>query len=223
MLKKSFAMPAAWVLALVMLLGLTACGGNRTFDAADLLQANLDIIYRGEYTDEVLTSCGISAEEADRMYQNSLNTEVAFFCKYFDIDQELLTDETRGKIHNMYASIYSGVQYTVGTATEVTDGWTVALSVRPRLIMQDFLAADADEIMSAWQQRMDSGEFDLLTDNEREEVWAGGIIDAVSARVDSLDFGPAQELAVRITQDDDGYLAISDEDMEQIDRLMIEY
>lgn len=219
MLKKFVTMLSA----LLVLLGLVACSGGQQFGAADLLQANMDILYRGSYTTETLANCGITADEADQMYQNSITTEVSYFCKYFDINQELLSEETQTRLHDMYAKIYSGVQYTVGAQTEAADGYTVALSVRPRLLMQDFLAEDADAIMADWQQRMDAGEFDLLSDSEREEAWAKGIIDAVGTRADSLDYGPAQELTVHITLDADGYFAISDDDMAAIDSLLIAY
>lgn len=211
--------------ALLVLLGLAACSGGQQFGAADLLQANMDILYRGSYTTETLTNCGITAEEADAMYQNSLQTEAGYFCKYFDIDEELLTEETRTRITRMYAKIYGKVQYTVGEATQTADGYTVELSVRPLLIMQDFLAEDADTIMADWQQRMDAGEFDLLSDTEREEAWADGIINAIAARAESnsADYNAQTLTAVHITRDADGYFAISDDDMATIDSLLIAY
>lgn len=211
--------------ALLMLLGLAACSGNQPFGAADLLQTNLDIIYRGSHTAETLSQCGITAEEADAMYQNSLKTEISYFCKYFDIDEALLSEETQNRMYDMYTKIYGKVQYTVGEATQTADGYIVELSIRPLLIMQDFLAEDADTIMNNWQQRMDAGNFDLMTDTEREEAWADGIISAVAARAESSNAGyDAQTLsAIHITQDADGYFAISDEDMATIDRLLIAY
>lgn len=226
MLKKSLLLIAALVVAL----GLCACssntpGNNHSFSAADLLQTNMDILYRGSYTADTLDDCGITTDDADAMYRNSINTEVDFFCKYFDIDRTLLSDETQARLYDMYTQIYGKAHYTVGNATETADGYTVALSVRPLLLIQDFLTEDADTIMGDWQQKMDAGELDLLTDNEREEAWADGIINAVAARAESnsADYAAPQELTIRITPDADGYLAINDDDMEAIDRLLIEY
>ncbi len=222
MLKKTVALLSA----LLMLLGLAACGGNKPFGAADLLQTNLDIIYRGSYTAEALAQCGITAEEADEMYQNSIKTEVSYFCKYFDINEELISEETKSRMYDMYTKIYGKVQYTVGQATETADGYTVELTTSSLLIMQEFLDEDADAIMSDWQQRMDAGEFDLMTDAEREEAWADGIVSAVAARAESssTDYtGEQTRTTVHITQDADGYFAISDEDMTTIDRLLIAY
>lgn len=224
MLKKSVYLIAALLIAL----GLCACGntgGHDSFDAADLLQTNLDILYRGSYTAEALANCGISADEADAMYENSINTEVDFFCKYFDIDRSLLSKETQERLYDMYTKIYAKAMYTVGDATETADGYTVELMLRSLLIMQDFLTEDADAIMNDWQQRMDAGELDLLTDTEREEAWADGIINAIAARAESssADYTAAETIIVHITQDTDGYLTISDDDMEAIDRQLIAY
>lgn len=221
MLKKSLALLSA----MLVLLGLGACSGNNPFSAAGLLQANLDIIYRGTYTTETLTSCGITAEAADRMYDNSIQTEAGYFCKYFDIDRDLLSEETQSRMHDMYKNIYGKVQYTVGATTETADGYQVQLSIQPLLIIQDFLNEEADTVMDDWQQRMDKGDLDSLSDNEREEAWADGIINAVATRAEgsSADYDTPVEITVNITQDSEGYLSISDEDMEEIDRLLIKY
>lgn len=229
MLKNPLKKSVALVAALLIALGLCACsnhsGSDQPFGAADLLQTNLDILYRGSYTAESLANCGITADEADAMYENSINTEVDFFCKYFDIDRTLLSEETQARMYDMYTQIYGKAQYTVGNATATAEGYTVELTLRSLLIMQDFLTEDADAIMDTWQQKMDDGELDLLTDTEREEAWADGIINAVAARAESssADYTAAQTLTVHITQDIDGYLAINDDDMEAIDRLLIEY
>lgn len=223
MLKKS----ASLLLALLLLLGLCACGGGQAaeFSAADLLQANLDIIYRHSYHADTLQSCGISAEEADRMYDNALDTEVSYFCKYFDIDRDLLSEETLIRMHDIYRQIYAKVQYTVGEEQTTESGYEVALTIRPLLLFSDFLNEDADAVLNDWQQRMDSGELDTLTDTEREEAWADGIINAIAARADSsnADYAAPLEITVNITEDNSGAYAISDEDMTQVDQLLIEY
>lgn len=221
MLKKT----ALLLSSLVLMLGICGCGGNHSFNAADLLQANLDIIYRDSYTSETLANCGITADDAETMYDNAINTEAAYFCKYFDIDRDLLSEETQRRIYDMYTKIYNKVQYTVGSESVADNGYQVTLTVRPLLILQDFLNEDADTVMNDWQQRMDSGELDTLTDTEREEAWADGIINAVADRANatSADYAAPTKIAVNITADSEGYLSISDEDMAEIDRLLIEY
>lgn len=225
MLKKTALKAITLLLLPVMLTGLCACGGNQPFEAKDLLQTNLDIIYRGSYTAEALAQCGITAEEADQMYDNSINTEVSYFCKYFDIDRDLLSEETQSRMYDMYRQIYGKVQYTIGSETATENGYTVSLSIRPLLIFSDFLNEDADAVMNDWQQRMDMGELDTLTDTEREEAWADGIINAIATRAadSSADYAAPIEVTVAITADADGYLSISDDAMAEIDRLLIEY
>ena len=69
-----------------------------SFDAAGLLQGNLDLIYLNQYTDAYLESVDLTAEEADQQYADGIEAELEYFADYFDIDLTLCSDELKEQI-----------------------------------------------------------------------------------------------------------------------------
>ena len=72
-----------------------------------------------------------------------------------------------------------------------------------------------------WQERTAAGEFE--TEEAFETAWAQGIIDLVSARVDTIDYLDPQTISVQVTQGDDGLYSIDSNDFSRIDGLIIAY
>lgn len=210
------------LLITVVLAGvLAACGVG--FDAGNLVEANLDIIYKNEYTEAELKQHNTTEEEAQEIYQDGLQQEAEYFADYFDIDLTLLSEETNQRILDMYAKIYAASNYEVGKVTTNGDIYKVDVKVYPITIMADFINEDADAIMDAWQQRMDSGELTNMTDEEFEEAWADGIISGIEARTDNITYDDSYTITVEVSKDSDGYYVISDDGIGRIDELIIAY
>ncbi len=205
---------------LLGLLTLTACGG---FDAKALVQGNLDVIYLGTYDQDYLDMVEITEEEAEASYNEGIENEATFFCDYFDVDWDALTAEGQQAILDMYKQIYQHSKYEVGEVTRNSDTYLVELTVYPIDIIKKFVDEDSDFFLDSWQHRLDTGEFDLYTDEEFEQAWASEIVTLISARLDNIGYLDPETISVQIAQDDDGYYVITDNDFQRIDELMIAY
>ena len=217
MKKKLAAVFSAALLCLV----LAGCG--KDFSAADLLQANLDLLYKGECSDIALKDLALSSAEAQQMYQDGLNNEAANFAAYFDINLDLLPADAKTRLTQLCGQICQLAEYKVGAQNKITDGYSVELIVQPLDIMQRFADEDAEAVTAAWQAKMDSGQLDKLTDAEHEAVWAEGILQAISARAAAPTYQEEQTLHIKVIKDTDGAYIIDDEDWQQVIRLLIPY
>ncbi len=205
---------------LLGLLTLSACGG---FDAKALLQGNLDVIYLGTYDADYLDSVEMTEEEAEAAYNEGIENEAAFFCDYFDVDWDALDAAGQQEILDMYKHIYQHSKYEVGEVTRNSDTYLVELTVYPMDIIQKFTEEDSDFFLDSWQHRMDTGEFDLYTEEEFEQAWSHEIVTLISARLDNIGYLDPETISVQIAQDDDGYYVITDNDFQRIDELILAY
>ena len=88
--------PAAGA-ALALCLTLTACQGETmtAFDAADYVRGVLDETYKGAWDNAFLDLVDLTDGEAQDAYEASLNEEYKRFAYQFDLNDSLLTEETR--------------------------------------------------------------------------------------------------------------------------------
>ena len=66
------------------------------------------------------------------------------------------------------------------------------------------------------------GEFDKLSDSEREELWADGIITEVEKNLDNIGYLDPVTISLQVIIEDDGY-SIVDDDLVRMDELVISY
>ncbi len=220
-MKKNMKMVALALSVCVLLGVLSGCG--MFFSATDLVQGNLDLIYRNEYTDEYLASVDLTADEADGQYEEGVQVEADYFAYYFDIYLEYCDESYRDRIEDLYHEIYAHSKYEVGEQTQNGDTYLVELTVYPIDIIWNVVEEDTDAFMEDWQARGEAGEFDEYTDQEFEEAWADGIIRLVEDRLDDIGYLEPEVISVQITPDDDGVYSISDNDFQRIDSLIIAY
>ncbi len=210
-------------LVLVLALGMTflcACGGG--LDPQLLVQGNLDTLYLDSPSQEYLDSIS-NPEEAEESYEQGLEVEAQYFASYFEIVLDSCPPDTLEQIKDLYREIYSHSKYEVGEATQSGDTYLVSVTIYPIDIMQQVMDNDADAFQADYQAKIDEGYFDDMTDEEFETWWAQAIIDMVSARLDSIGYLEPQTISVQVTQDDDGYYTISENDFQRIDALIIQY
>lgn len=203
---------------LVLVLALAGCGGG--FDAAQLLQGNLDVLYLGQYDETYLKSVNLTEEQATAYYEEGMETEMEYFAYYFDIDSSLISAETKQSIIDMYKQIYAYSKYEVGDTTKNGDTYLVQLTIYPIDIIDKF---DAEAFQTNWQQRVASGEFDSMSNAQFEEAWTQSIVAKISERLNKVGYLDAQTISVQITKDADGYYGITDNDFERIDEMIISY
>ena len=78
------------------------------------------------------------------------------------------------------------------------------------------------EICYYGRQRARKGEFDKLSDSEREELWADGIITEVEKNLDSIGYLDPVTISLQVIIENDGY-SIVDDDLVRMDELVISY
>lgn len=107
----------AVLLVVVMIAGLFAgCSSLPEFDASKYLQALLDCIYKNDTT-QLAELKVMSEEEADTVYNSTLDLTVA---NTFSGMQA--SDEMKQRYRDIYADIFSKVNYTVKTSQKQADG-----------------------------------------------------------------------------------------------------
>ncbi len=215
-IKKGLALTLSALLCLGVLAG---CGSS--FSATDLVKGNLDLIYLNQYSSEYLDSVNLTKEEADQQYEDGIAVEVEYFCNYFEVVLDSCDDTIEPQITELYHKIYEHSKYEVGEETRNGDTYLVELTVYPIDIMQKVLEEDMEAFGTQWQERTAAGEFE--TEEAFETAWAQGIIDLVSARVDTIDYLDPQTISVQVTQGDDGLYSIDSNDFSRIDELIIAY
>ena len=207
------------VLALCMTL-LCACGGG--LDPQLLVQGNLDTLYLNQPSQDYLDSIS-NPEEAETAYEQGLEVEAQYFATYFDIVLDSCPPETLEQIKDLYREIYAHSKYEVGESTKSGDTYLVSVTIYPMDIIQQVMDNDADAFSADYEAKFNEGYFDDMTEEEYETWWAQAIIDMVSARLDSIGYLEPETISVQVTQDDDGYYTISDNDFQRIDALIIQY
>ncbi len=149
---------AALVCVLCVMLG--GCGGYAETDAAALLQANLDIVYKGEWTDADLGRFAVTEAEAAAVHEDALRVEAGYFAGYFSLDvgqigdklADELTAEWASEIMELCREVYAASRYEVGTAVKAADGgYDVSLTVWPVDVFRRFVAEDGDSFRQKWQ------------------------------------------------------------------------
>ena len=215
---------ALGLMACIMLFSLAGCSSS--FDASKHVKGNLDAIYLGIFDEEYVDSIVDTLEECQASYEEGLSYEAQFFMQYSDMDETLLSDETKQEIVDLYRDIYSHSKYDVGDATESNGTYLVSVTIHPMDIIQKFLEEDNEALMTTWEERGAAGEFEEMSDAEFEEAWARLIIDAVKARLDNIGYLDPETISVQVVKEegDDGeYYIISDSDFQRIDEVMIAY
>ena len=208
------------ICGVLLLCPLLFCGCGQ-YDAAAMLKGNLDVMYLGQYTAEYLQAVDLSADKADAAYENGLLTSAKSFAHNYDIDWDLLSDETRERVVNLQRELYRHSKYTIGEAVADGENYLVKLTVQPLDVYAKFLAEDAEGLLADRQQRLDAGELAELDTQQLEENWTQSILSLMEQRLNAVGYLPAETITVRIAPDEDGYLTITDGDFARIDSLII--
>lgn len=203
------------------LAGLTACGGG--FDPAALLKGNLDVIYLGQCDDSHLKSVNLTREEAQEYYEDGILVEAEYFAAYFDCEYDSLSEATQQRIIDMYKQIYTHSKYEIGEVSKNGETYLVSLTVYPIDIMSKFVNEDYETFYAGMETRYNNGEFDAMTDEEFDEAWIVAVLDVIEPRLTNIGNLDPETISVQITKDTDGYYAITDNDMQRIDELIIKY
>lgn len=217
---------AALALALGLTLTLGACkkSGLSTFDAKAYVEGLLKETYLGEFDEGYMTLVGITEEEAQATYENSLDVESNNFYYFYDI--EYPAEEFHEKMMDLYKRIYAHAKFEVVSAAAQDDGsFSVKLSIEPINIVQlaearfeDTMQPFYDKYPADVQQAMSDAEYEAM-----DQEYAQMILDLYESVMPEIGNEEAQSLVVQIEMDAEGYYSLNDPDFGRIDELIINY
>jgi len=221
-MKNTFKRGVALCLTLVLALALTACGGG--FDAADLVQGNLDEIYTGQASDAYLKIVDTTAEEVQQTYLDGLEVEAEVFAYYFDIEN--MTDEIKAEIIDLYKDIYAQAKYTVGESSKLDDStYAVKVTVSPLDIFH-LVDEDFDDALQPFYDKYADVDLDAMSDEEYaafDKEWAEDIIALCREKLPEMGYLEDRALAIQVELDDDDYWVMSGDDFDNLDEIVIDY
>ena len=219
--------------ALLLCLGLGACGGETmtSFDAASYVSGVLDETYKGEWDNAFLDLVDLTDGEAQDVYEAALEEEYRRFAYQFDLNDSLLTEETRQSALDLLAEVSAKAQYTVQQAVALDDTrYAVEVSVRPMdLFIQvredalaDFQAQFSEQYAGVDLDELSAEERTAL-ETEYENAWASGIVELCRSRLGLVGYGDVERILVLVAPDDDGLYTMSDNDFSNLSALILPY
>ena len=178
----------ALALVCVMLVGiLGGCGAK--FDAAAYLKATLDNSYKNDSSGLVKLKLG-TAEEAAKIYEEGIDTEMDAFLQGFDVSEEL-----EQEFRSTFKDMFSKVKYTVGAAEKQKDGsYNVKVTYEKMVIfapmMEDYIAAvmnlQGDSTLAS------------LSEDQQVEKMMELMKDSMKTAMGSVTYEDPEELTIRI-------------------------
>lgn len=227
------------LLALVMVLALTACGsidvGGGTDDITLLVRGNLDAVYPGTFDPDYLELVGTDEATAESDYISGLESEAEYFCYYFGIidstfgeDFSDIPEDLQDELVDMYRNIYSKSSYECKEAVEQSDGsYTVQVLINPIDIIQTAYNMIVNDEYPEWIEFNKKYESADLSDPAVNEAYIKDktriAIDLINSLLPNLGYLDQKSISVQIQQDSEGYYSINNDDWSTIDLYMITY
>lgn len=192
---------AALLLALTMVLSLTACGGS-AFDASGYVEASMKLLTTGDSEAlEAFEGKAVveNAEDFDKEITEAMESMVGA-SETGDLPESLQT-----KFTDLVKSMMGGVNYSVGEATELTegsaDGYEVPLTIKPlQLNIQD----DLNKWIEDFQANTDSEKLMNMDLNELYEQIYEEVADLLTKAIEKKEYGEEQTFNIPVTKNKDG-------------------
>ena len=205
---------------------LASCG--LSFNAKGYVKGSIDSVYLGTCDAEYLKITDSTEADILNIYEEGLKGEADCFMSYFDIASDFVTDAMYQEIIDLYKAIYSHAKYEVGEVTSTSDGFTVKVTIYPMDIIQKIYEEDQADFMAKWEDDGKDGAYEAMTEEAFEQLWARGIIDIVSSRVNNIGYLEPQIISVQVVPDASStsskkIYVISENDSQRIYELILTY
>lgn len=197
-------------------------GDMTTGEVQQLIQGNLDTMFRGEFSKDYQELVGATEEELRQQYQAGLDIEADVFEQYFSIEYD--NEALRARIVAFYEQVYPKCDFTVGEVSRDGDGFTAQVSVRPLDIM-DLIVEDMNVAAVEFSQYYTEEMVEAMTDEEYEAydgMWAEVVMTVAEENLPDIGYLPERTTQVRVELED-GYWMLTDESIQELDLLMIQY
>lgn len=203
MKKRMMALTLVFVLAMSML---TGCGGMSEEDAKEYVQATLDAGYKADF-DAYMKVTDSSKEEVEQLYDDNIESIFASS----GISDLGVSGDLEEKYKELYKTLLSKTQYTVGEAKETDSGFEVTVKVEPFAFMEGV----EGELTEAVQTEL-FAEGSVPSEERMNQLLLEKMYELLSDRASDPQYEEAEELKVRVEEKDNVY-SIPEEDLTKID------
>ena len=210
------------VALMVFLLG---CGAAPE-DASHYLAGLLERPYLGVF-DEQKAPQGMTEQEALAVWEEKLEQEADYFCRYFQITKELLSQELYDSLVEFYRELYQYTSFEVGEAVQTGKGiYTVELSIRPIETILLVIEEDLEAYRRDFVLRYEGKDVEKMSDEEYiayEADWTQGLLELCRERLRSqVSYLPQIQLEVEVEWEE-GEFSIYAAQLNTIDTLLLAY
>ena len=184
-------------LVCVMMLGvLGGCGVK--FDAQDYVTALLDASYKNDSTKFVEMKIG-TAEEAEVLYEEGIDTEMNVFLSQYDI-----SDELEAEFRQLFKDMFAKVKYNVTGAEKQDDGsYVVTIAYEQMQLFGPTMTEYLAEVEKLAAEMMESGE--VPSEEEQIELIVGALKDTMRANLETVEYAEEATITLRVELVDNVY------------------
>lgn len=201
-------------------LSLTGCDSFSEDDAITLVEGDLNSIYKNVNDEAYLKLCDTTKAQRHELYEASMESAAASFISYFDFDEDMLSQATRGRVIGLYKAIYKKARFEVTDATASDDKYLVSVTIYPMDIFQKVFLEDYDVFYNTYKVNYDAG----MGEEELEAYYQNGVLDLCEKRLATLDYLSAVTLSVQVVPKEESgsvYYSLSESDFNTIDGTVI--
>lgn len=188
-------------LAVVMCLGLSACG--KDFDAAGYTKSVLDANYHAEYA-EYAEFRDISEEDAEAEVVNAMDEQITSAFVGMNV-----TDEDKAKYIEAADKVYALAKYEVGEAEKQDDGsFVVKVTVE---------AADAFQLSSGYIEEIAVEYANEGQDPSDTSVLVAILVESLERGIENNSYSEPTTVEVKVTQSGDNAYGIDQSEMDALE------
>lgn len=201
------------------------------------VMGNMDAVYLGTFSEEYLETVDATESELKKEYLAGIEAEAEYFSIYWGIVdtnyEETFADldsDLKGEIIDLFKEIYSYSKYEfVSCDIQRDNNFVVEISVLPIDIMEQAYNACINEENEAYNQFWLTYPDEVVANMSDEEYAAYSkeygkmIVNVVSDYMDSLGYKEDKTQVIRVEEDEEGLLAINEDDFANFDSNVIYY
>lgn len=218
------------LVALVAVVGLcltlTACGFTSK-DATNMMQADMNVTYLGDFDQKNLDALGFTQAEAEENHLGNLEAEAVYFIYNFLGLEEFPNDDLKDQAMEMYKAVYAKSDFTLADCTKGDDGnFNITVKVKP-LDFAQLLYADLETWATGFASQYTEEDFNTMDEDTYYTEMVQSFLDYANTKVDSVGTMEEKSIVVQygeLEQDGDTiYYGMKDEDFGNLDMLIIDY
>ena len=223
-----------------MFLSLCSCrtSGLSTEDASKCVQVEMDATYKGKFDGFVDFYSNVSTQDAKEQYDSKIEYEADYFIDMYGVpsleDTSVILEPSEmqaKRSRDLYKDIYAKADSTIASSTKQDDRtFAVKVNVKPIDIIK-LVDDNFDASFEAFWTKFDAVDTESMSDDEfvtwYSDVFAAEyydtLLDLLEAQIPNIGYTDEKNIVIQVQQSEDESLFISNEDLQNLDRLIIDY